>query len=367
MFDSFIPNSIFFFRNKLRNVNKFSAEYYGFNPNFSYFLLQASFGDKWMILSFMPEFLIIQKNARILASKKDRELIRIFIGNNEIRRAVIFIEDEKIKEISSLVTVNSAYSAQIVADNYQLVQTQKIIEKGLPKNIIRHLHIVKYPYFSDLHIVHGIPYADLLKMILYIPANSLGVQPNYYTDEDYTNALDIVKSKFQDDCQKVILFNVVNISHQPLSEDQVMSVLKNFADFGYRVLVNMTGNVGASSFAESIENKSQARCVNIPGHLLALVSDYVTGVFGVIGGAMCVATYFSKSHAVSIFTRAVGYPYGLGDVHAGKVSDNIWKIDGGAWPFIFPGRVAEHVDGENLSAWDDKKIRETVADFVRRI
>ena len=46
----------------------------------NYFLLHASFGDKWFILSLLPAHFENYPTSRVIAGTKDRELVELFVG-----------------------------------------------------------------------------------------------------------------------------------------------------------------------------------------------------------------------------------------------------------------------------------------------
>lgn len=337
------------------------------DPSFSYFLLQASFGDKWMILSYMPEFLIHQPKARLVASLSDKDLIRIFIGEKELTRAVVFLDSKKIDEISSIITPISASSNQLWLDFTQLTQTDAVKLLGFPENKIRHLHIVKYPYFSDLHIVYGVPYALLLRMLLYLPISATANQPKYYTEYDKLLVRNILSDGLDVINIRTILLNIVNFSHLPLSLDQIRVISDEFTKKNFFVLVNATQHPERELIEVMFARNYNVKVIDVPGYLLALLCDEVDAVFGVMGGATCVSMYFSRSHSLSLFTDAVGWRLDMKNVYGGKYFDNTWKVDEEAWPFRHYGRVALDIEVGNPANLTDERLRDIVSDYIDKL
>jgi hypothetical protein len=344
-----------------------SAQSYGLDSRYSYFLLHASFGDKWMILSFLPELLSLQRKVKVIASQSDAELLRIFIGPEELSRAIVFLEDNIISEIHLAICLNPQCSHALNLDIHQLTQTRTVINDGFPINTIRHLHIVNYPYFSDLHLVHGVPYAELLKMLMYLPPSASSHQPRFYTSDDIKLAEGLVKAEFPNELDKILLINIVNISHKSLSDEQVSRIVDSFISYGFKILLNITGLDDFEKINPRSKINSSVRCISIPGHLLGLVSDFVDGVFGVVGGAMCVATYFSKAHTFSIYTRAVGFDMKVDEIFGGKFIENIWGVDREAWPFEFENRIVNYIDMYDMVTLNNKMIDKYVADIVEKL
>lgn len=344
-----------------------TASNLGLDPEFSYFILQASFGDKWYILSYFPELLHFQKKVKIIASTSDKQLIRIFIGEEQLERSIIFWEASKIEELSSRMSPLSEETDQLWVDLNQLVQTNAVIEKGFPPNSVRHLHIVKYPYFSDLHLVHGVPYDTLLKMLLYLPGSSRPVQPIHYKPEDVEQANAILAPFRNHGPCKIVIFNVVNISHLPLSFEQIELIIKEFEQYEIRVLLNLTGHSDGQNLKDLLSDFKWADFILIPGHLMAMIFEQVNGVFGVMGGAMTVSVYFSRCHVLSLHSDAVGFNLTTSNVYAGKYADNLWKIEEETRPFLFEGRSVENIEVGNPKDIDINYLKQIVSCFANEI
>lgn len=281
-------------------VDLLTAEGSKLDKKYSYFIFSASFGDKWLILSFIPEFINLYPNVRIIASETDRDLIRIFIGEKSIISRVVFFKEEQIRILSNLVNPLSASSFQIVSDEAQLVQVESVLKNGFPKNRIRHLHIVKYPYFSDLHLYHGVSYGTLLKMLLYLPIESKPICPTHYTDKDFIDAKNIYAMCERSILNNKVLFNVTSITNSCLSIHQINVVINEMLSKGFQIFINVSGYPDVETLIRTAHKNDDVQFIDIPGYLLALVSEAIGSVFGVMSGAMCVAALFSSSNILSL-------------------------------------------------------------------
>lgn len=314
------------------------------SPEFAYFLINSSFGDKWLIISFLPEMIRLQANVRVLASRCDYELLRIFLGNKKIEEHVIFLDEEIIYRLSSFITPISPSTSQFWIDRSKLIQTPSVLENGIPVNTIRHLHVVKYPYFSDLHLFHGVPYSTLLKMIMYLPHDTTAHRPAFYECSDQNDMAEIIQTKDGIEKKRLILFNIVNVSHLGLDENQIRLVVEQFAENGFDVLVNVTQHKDKKSIANLLSHIKRSRLIEIPGHLVALVSDNVTGVIGILGGAMCIATYFSRTNTLSLTSNAMYFDLSLCPIYDGRYGEKVWDFESKTWPYVDEKHYHGNVD-----------------------
>lgn len=344
-----------------------TAEDANLDPRYSYFILHASFGDKWCILSFMREFLIIQKNTRILASKKDEELIRIFLGTELTINSIIQLEESDINFISSIITPVSLSSMYIWQNTSLVTQTEAITAGGFPKNAIRHLHLVKYPYFSDLHLIHGISYATCIRMILSMPSDSVPSQPIFYTEKDKKEAEKLINNVKNRHAKKIILFNAYNISHQSLDEDKLYCVIKVFEKHNIQVIVNVSGHPAPDKIQIILDQTKMSVKITAPGHLLAIISNQCDAVVGVIGGAMNVAVQFTSSHILSFYKNGIGYDFPLNKLFGGHYSDNIWRLYDKDWPSFMDHRVIKFIDFSNTSSLTSENLTLEVENFIHEI
>lgn len=320
-----------------------SASSEGFNSKYSYFLLHASYGDKWCILSYLENFLEIHQNTVVISSKEDVELVRIFIKKELQQSRFIYVDKQVLNTLSDMISPNSLYSAQLIIDPYQLTQTQPIIEHGFPIDTIRHLHIVKYPYFSDLHITHGVSYGTLLKTILAMPADSTPRKNLYFTDMDINYSEYITNISFSEKHNGKILLNIVNFSHKGFCDDNIRSIIDTFISYRFIVLVNLTQHPDPNKIINLLKENGSVKFVVIPGHLLSLVSDRVSAVCGILGGAMNVAVQFSSVDCLGFVTDAVGYNYTMNNVYGGKYKDNLWRFYDQDWAFFSENRLLDNV------------------------
>jgi hypothetical protein len=67
--------------------------------------LHASYGDKWSILSFLAEHLILYSNSFVIACHQDRGLIEIFLGPTTTAERFNFIDQEHLNKLSGFFRI----------------------------------------------------------------------------------------------------------------------------------------------------------------------------------------------------------------------------------------------------------------------
>lgn len=333
----------------------------------SYFLLHASYGDKWCILSFMNEFLTVYPQSRIIADEHDYDLARIFLGEAVINNYFIFVKNSFLDSLSSRISYSSPESFPLISDPYQFSQLDPVLEVGFPNNCIRHLHIVKYPYFCELYLSYGVPYGTLLKTILYLPNNTKSSQPKYYEEDDLRKINELIQVPAETDFKGNILFNVVNMSQLSFTDHQIKIILRKFKQEQFRVIVNVSQHPKKDSINRIVDEFAHAITLEIPGHLLALLTAQMTGVVGILGGAMNVAVQFSNVHCLGFFAHALGWKYSLSKIYGGKSGGNAWRLYDEDWPCFTAGRILMNVDIEDPSIVNDQLLIKSIDEFITRI
>jgi hypothetical protein len=222
-----------------------------------------------------------------------------------------------------------------------MIVTSFFLDHGLPPGAFRHLHIVYYPYFNELSGLHGVSYATLLKVLLYLPAATKSSLPAYYSEHDYLAAKGISRSSSLNASSPLlpaVLFNVVNFSQVPLATAQICLLTSLLEDHGYRVLLNVTQSADFEELTSLVaSNHREAVFVSVPPTLLALVCDKVHAVIGVLGGAMNVAVQFSGSHVLSLQTPAMFTGCSEDELLGEWGKEKIWEWVDQDWPCLHPG------------------------------
>jgi len=96
------------------------SEFVEFNEldrQLNYFVLHASFGDKWFILSLIQVHLDYYPASRVIAAATDRGLVELFVGKEVAAEKFIFIEQATLNRLSSYFRPISKVSTQI-ADSW---------------------------------------------------------------------------------------------------------------------------------------------------------------------------------------------------------------------------------------------------------
>ena len=341
----------------------------------NYFLLHASYADKWLILSFLSAHFHLYTNSFVIACHDDRGLVEIFFGQSVTTDRFIFIQQSPLNKLSRFFRPLSSLTMPLADSWYtggcKHIVTSFFIDHGLPPGSIRHLHFVYYPYFNELFYLHGVSYGKLLKTLLYLPASSQPIHPTFYPEKDYHSARTI-SSSFSPIASHpllpAVLFNVVNFSHVSLDLRQISLVISTLETSGYRVLLNVTQSAEVNQWESLVaRHHREAVLVSIPPTLLALVCDNVHAVIGVLGGAMNVAVQFSGSHVLSLQTPAVGTACAEDELLAEWGKERIWEWYDQDWPCLHPGRVVVNAfvgDPSNLS---NDSLRQIVESFLLRL
>lgn len=340
----------------------------------NYFLLHASYGDKWSILSFLNEHFNLYSHSFVIACHQDRGLIEIFLGPSITTERFIFIDRDSLDHLSSFFRPVSMISMPLADTWYtegcKHTLTSFLIDNGLPPGTIRHLHFVYYPYFNELYNLHGVSYGKLLKLILYLPAAAKSCSPAYYSEKDHLAAKDISNSSSfstSSPCFPAVLFNVVNFSHMPLAASQICLVISTLEIHGYRVLLNVTQSTDSEDLASFVSYHRGAVLVSVPPSLLALVCDNVHAVIGVLGGAMNVAVQFSGSHVLSLQTPAVGTGCPEDELLGEWGKERIWEWVDQDWPCLHPGRVVENKFLGDPESLGDAELVNSIKSFLKRV
>lgn len=345
------------------------------NKQKNYFLLHASYADKWHILSFLSEHLHLYSNSFVIARHYDRGLIEIFLGQGITADRFIFTDQETLDQLSRFFRPVSSLTMPLADTWYtggcKHTVTSFFIAHGLPPGSIRHLHFVYYPYFNELFNLHGVSYGKLLKILLYLPAAAKSSFPSYYTELDYQDAKAISGSSSPGASSPLlpaVLFNVVNFSHARLTAAQISLLTSTLEDNGYRVLLNVTQSTDSNELASLIaSHHREAVLVSVPPTLLALVSDNVHAVIGVLGGAMNVAVQFSGSHVLSLQTPAIGTGCSEDELLGEWGKEKIWELYDKDWPCLHPGRVVVNTFIGDPSTLSKESLTHAVRSFLRQL
>ena len=338
----------------------------------AYFVLHASFADKWMILSFLGEHLRLYPQSVVIAYPDDMRLAEIFLGSETVSSRFYFVNTSEIQKLLKLFNSGEFNKPLLAFGDGGLASTHTLQQRGLPLGSVRSLHIVHYPYFPDLFLVHGVTYSTLQKTLLYLSGQSKPVQPTFFLEADYAAASKLLNciqatSEASSQPHKCILFNAVNHSHVELSQDQLRAIVNIFTDAGYKVFLNIAQAESRSIFADLFSDVFNVFLLSVPPHLLSIVSGSVTAVVGVIGGAMNIAAQYSTSHILSLQTpyQYGGYP---DQAILGKyAAEKLWEMYGEDWPVFSPGRIVENVFLGDPAGVSSELLCSTIYKFVARL
>jgi hypothetical protein len=340
----------------------------------NYFILQASFGDKWFIISLLPAHLEKYPTSRVIAGAKDRELVELFVGETCLSERFVFIDEAALNRLSSKFRPISPISSQIM-DSWSApgcfhAITPYLLKNGLPPGTIRHLHLCYYPYFNELFNVHAVGYLTLVKTLLYLPFSAKPRLPTFYRKEDHEELDRITESSSVPSKTKkrpFILFNAVNISHQSLALSQISLISALFESAGYRVIINSAQSKQRAEFIGLTCNRENLSVADIPPRIVALVCNAAYAAIGVLGGAMSIAVQFSSTHILSFQSKSLGTGVEDEDLYADRGKGNLWLWADQDWPCLHPGRVMANEYIGDPKSLSDESLRKLVESFIVKI
>jgi hypothetical protein len=346
----------------------------GLDKKLNYFVLHASFGDKWFILSLIQEHLDTYGTSRVIAGVKDRGLVELFVGPRLAAEKFIFIEQDVLDRLSSCFRPISKVSTQIAdswfAPGCMHTLTPYLLANGLPSGTIRHLHLCYYPYFNELFNIHAVGYIKLLKTLLYLPHSAEPKLPEHYSDDDRQQVEDItsaVSAPKQSPLRKFILLNAVTISHKPLEIQHLHCIISEAEQLGFSVLVNVALSNRATEIQDMVSGFGSSSAMAVPPRLLALVSQKAHAVIGALGGAMSIAVQFSQSHILSFQTPALGTGFPDEMLYANRGKGNLWKWADEDWPCLHPGRIMQNEYVGDPEILPCEKLAATTRSFLQEV
>ena len=269
----------------------------GLDCNKSYFLFCGSFGDKWLVASFMYEMLSRLPNSMIISDKADISLPRIFVGDQLPR--VLTCEANLVEYLRNLCREDQAC---YMPCNSQLSSEGSILcTPGL-----RSLHIVDYPYFIHLSARCCARYIDMLRLICFLPINTVPSQPLHLGETELSDAIELLSSTGEN-INKLIIYNIVNYSHKNLTTNQQRVLIESIFQSGFQPIINISG-LDASPIKDIKGAFESIAAISISGHLVKSVFDLVPAVIGVIGGAISIADTFSDCSLLTFATNSNFFP-----------------------------------------------------------
>jgi len=339
------------------------------NKSLNYFILSASFADKWFILSFLKQHLLLYKSSKIISHAKDIKIIKLFIPENLIEERFIFFGEKELDSLGQFFRPISKVSTQIADSWYtegcEHTITPFLIKNGLPPGTIRHLHEVYYPYFNELACVHGVSRGILIRTILYLPSSAQSQQSLRYSNEDFKNAFEII-GQINNKTDPFILFNIVNFSHVEFSMKRIKEISCLLSKKKFTVLLNIAESKLTAYEKKELGDIPGAILIAIPGNLLALVSSKAFAVIGVLGGAMNIAAQFSDAHLLSFQTPARGIGVPEEELLGKWGKERMWEWWDQDWPCISKGRVIINKFVGDPEALQIQELESIINNFIQK-
>ena len=259
----------------------------------SYYLLNASFGDRWFIASMLGHLFDHDDKAYVIAVNADKELLRIFLGERVSR--VSFINQDLANQIHRACKADP--------NSYMPSAGSGMAARVFPqRGCIRSLHVVDYPYFVELNVSRYVRHLNLLRTIMHIPEGAMMAMPPFLDSVDEECAEAMLSDAGLLNCKSAII-NPVHFTHRALSLETYIGVCDLLRCRGYKVAFNVAQS-SDSGMASNLKNGTDASIISLPGHLIKSIFDKVSLCVGPIGGAMSIANGFSACNVFSIYTPA---------------------------------------------------------------
>jgi hypothetical protein len=202
----------------------------------------------------------------------------------------------RIFDISSerFITLDESWCAAIFYYNFYSKLT---IGSSDPRFLNLNMNV--YENLTKLNLNRKITTREAYSLIAPVK-NVLLIKKKYYpkyTEFD-KNQVEEILSIFNIDKDRIILINPIGYSHKPLSRNMWCSLSKVLEDDGYRVIFNVTNIFSRPEINEWIDCHN---AIQVPAHLLPLLSENVRLCLARLGGAFELSFRYSRSSDALIF------------------------------------------------------------------
>ena len=274
----------------------------------------GSFGDLFFIASYISRSRYLSKGLRVLSPARYYDLLRVFNGKEWVSNYVVFHENE----ISSFIREVYFFSKwrwirnELFPPGHRL-WTDDMMISPLPCD---HGDLARS--FENHHLT----YCQMLLSILDIPSSSnLPSMPYYYTPEDRRAASRLHRSRGRGPS---ILFHPATYSYRLIPVNVLCQVIEKLSSYG----ISISCNIATLDRKYSSILAKLCPCLDIPGHLLPLVQSGFDYVAGINGGALGIASIFSKTNLI-VFEPESTY--------SGRTAHGRYLIEGIGDDLLFSG------------------------------
>ena len=250
----------------------------------------GSVGDTFTMIRHIKNFMMENPKCVVLGSINYKEVFRIFgiTGN-------------------SYMGISESWCAAIF-NNYWYTRLDRF--RPSDKKFIN-LNINVYENLRKKVIRREITHRDALLKIA--PIKNIQSNEKFYPVYSKFDKHQVgeILAKFSLDSQKIILVNPIGYTHKPLSKIKWLNLAKVLENAGYKVIFNVKNN---ASMPKSNEWNNYENTIEVPAHLLPLLSESVRLCLARPGGAFDISFGYSRvSDVLNIFLKNAKYCEQLSD------------------------------------------------------
>jgi len=272
------------------------------------YLLEGSFGDRVVAISFLRQLIDCNQNLLIIARETDRDLIYSFIGQDLAASNMLFSPTsriircyEKLRRDTSKMDI----AWRQIKDSYKETGLDSHGFLGCLANSfiqeVAPLNVASYPRLLSAVTLGRINYARAQKLIMGVGLDTHPARPAASNSEKIDYYCRMVGFDPRKTSAKKALINICTISHKPLSINQVKIIIRTLRSYGYIPVANRTNMNSTSRMIAELE-KMDVELITIPNNMYIAYVGLFDLLVGAYGGGIMVASAFTDIDIVTWIT-----------------------------------------------------------------
>ena len=255
----------------------------------------GSLGDLYLLASVLlssPLFTIY--DFKLIASHRQYDLLRVFVGIKWIQAHVVFVDHERLDLLRQ----------QHVTNKWRHYNIQFATPDVWPKDIFFSNLIIDNPLVLRL-VYEGIISTTQASGLFFgiNPSDCRATLPMYYSSSDRQQVSDLLSSLHS--LSQTCLYHPVNHTFKPLDLPDLQILFSTLRDYG----VNLVFNTSQSDPGVSKLCNEFGSCIELPSHLMPLVYSKFSSVAGISGGGITIASIFSSTNICQGFSGVKHHSY----------------------------------------------------------
>ena len=278
------------------------------NNRLKTFLLEGSFGDRVVAISFLRRLIDCKQNLLIIARETDRELVYSFVGQRLATDNILFSPTsrtircyEKLRRDTSIMDI----AWRQTKDSYRGTDLDSCGVLGrlgsgvLP--VVAPLSVASYPRLLKLVTLGRMSYARAQRLIMGIDLDTQPATPAASNSNEIDYYCRMLGFDPRKTSAKKALINICTISHKSLSLSQVKIIIRTLRSYGYIPVANRT-NMNSSSNMIAELKKMEVELLTVPNNMYIAYVGLFDLLVGAYGGGIMVASAFTDVDIVTWFT-----------------------------------------------------------------